>query len=175
MDRHHQFGPENDGKLLRLIEQAGIGRLKKYLRGEMLFWQDDPVDYVYIVRVGAIKVFSVSAEGKTYAQVKELGFLDVQQRLKQRLIELAQAHGIATANGIRIDLDITHEEIGELVAANHIPAAPPGLGKRQRRLWSSPPLRLVAVERQFQVYNRVVQSQGYFAQGIRLLVPDQQA
>jgi len=191
-------------RLLRLFEQAGAGRLKAFARGEMLFWQGDPVDYVYVVRSGNVKVFSVSTDGKTYAfgfagpgdilgasefllskpydymaeasengdaiaipsgqferlltanpelsisvmrklaqgvdkmvsQVRELGFLDVQQRLKQRLMELAQEHGIATAEGIRIDLDITHEEIGELVAANRATVtAYLNEFKRQGYLW----------------------------------------
>jgi methanogenic corrinoid protein MtbC1 len=176
------------GKLVRLLEQAGVGHREVRHKGEMLFWQGDPVDVIYVLISGTVKSFSVSAEGKTYtygfagpgdilgasefllvkeydtmaevaeacelitipardfeqefsqnpilaqilvrnlaksvrtmsSQVRELGFLDVQQRLKQRLIELAQEYGIVTKEGIRIDLDITHEEIGELVAANRV-------------------------------------------------------
>jgi methanogenic corrinoid protein MtbC1 len=175
-------------KLIRLLEQAGVGHREVRHKGEMLFWQGDPVDVIYVILSGAVKIFSVSSEGKTYTygyarpgdilgasefllakeydtmsevaeeceliailaadfeqqvsqnpllaqilmrklaksvrnmstQVRELGFLDVQQRLKQRLIDLAKEYGIATRDGIRIDLDITHEEIGELVAANRV-------------------------------------------------------
>jgi methanogenic corrinoid protein MtbC1 len=51
-------------------------------------------------------------------QVQDLSFLDVQQRLKHGLMRLADAHGLVTRRGVKIDLDITHKEIAELVAAN---------------------------------------------------------
>jgi methanogenic corrinoid protein MtbC1 len=51
-------------------------------------------------------------------KARELGFLDVQQRLKHSLINLAREHGIPTARGVKIDLEITQEEIGALIAAN---------------------------------------------------------
>ena len=52
------------------------------------------------------------------SRVRDLTILDVQQRIKSSLIELADEHGSITEKGIRIDLDLTHEEIGEMVAAN---------------------------------------------------------
>ena len=55
-----------------------------------------------------------AAEG----MVRELSFLDVQQRLKHSLIALAMEHGIRTKTGIAIDLKITQDEIGALVSAN---------------------------------------------------------
>jgi methanogenic corrinoid protein MtbC1 len=51
-------------------------------------------------------------------RVRELSFLDVQQRLKHSLITLANDHGIRTESGIAIDLKITQDEIGSLVSAN---------------------------------------------------------
>ena len=188
MIEDHQEATDLQGKLIRLLEQAGVGHREISHKGEMLFWQGDPVDDIYVVLSGTVKVFSVSPEGKTYtygfagagdilgasefllakeydsmaeatedceliaipsgdfeqqvsqnpiltqilmhklaksvrnmsSQVRELGFLDVQQRLKQRLIDLAEEYGIVTDEGIRINLDITHEEIGELVAANRV-------------------------------------------------------
>jgi methylmalonyl-CoA mutase cobalamin-binding domain/chain len=152
----------------------------------MLFWQGDPVEYVYLVKSGAVKVNSISQDGKSYAygvlgaggiigvtsllqciayesmaeviedaqviaiaaaefnqllwterqfsllvikklaqglsllasKARDSGLLDVQQRLKHRLIELARDHGSATEKGVKINLDLTHEEIATLVAAN---------------------------------------------------------
>lgn len=52
------------------------------------------------------------------SEVRGLSFMDVQQRLKHGLTRLADEHGIVTERGIKIDLDITHEEIAELTAAN---------------------------------------------------------
>lgn len=177
-------GPGDD--LLGLLGALHAGRPLRFARGAILHWQGDPVEAIYIVRSGAVKVFTTSPEGRTYTydilaagglagastyllgknhetqavaledtevlallpdeferllagnprfsllvmrclaqgtdslagKVRELGFLDVQQRLKHSLIDLAHRHGIATPQGIRIDLDITHEEIGALVAAN---------------------------------------------------------
>ncbi len=180
----HTADPGND--LLKMLEEEHIGQVRKMLRGRMLYWQGDPVESIYVIRKGAIKIFSTSQDGKTYTYgvigggemagvtscllgknheylaeviedaeviaiqtdeferllagnprfsllvIKKLAegmsslasktqdyiFLDVQQRLKRRLVELAREHGVVTEGGIRIDLDITHEEIGALVAAN---------------------------------------------------------
>jgi methanogenic corrinoid protein MtbC1 len=51
-------------------------------------------------------------------KAKEFGFLDVQERLKRTLIKLAEEHGIKTGSGTLIGLNITHEEMGDLIAAN---------------------------------------------------------
>lgn len=180
----HPVGSE----ILELVESYHIGKLKRYKRGNVLYWQGDPVERVFVVKKGAIKVFSISREGKAYtydilgvgrlvgamayllgaeheamaealedtdvlvippaeferllvsapffsvAVMRELahevrslsgkmrdhGFLDVQQRLKHSLMRLADEHGVVTENGVKIDLDITHEEIGQLVAANRV-------------------------------------------------------
>ncbi len=172
--------------ILELVESYHIGKLKRYKKGSVLYWQGDPVEHVFVVKKGAIKVFSISREGKAYTydilgvgrlvgamayllgeeheamaealedtdvlvippaeferllvsvpffsvvvmrelaqavrslsgKMREFSFLDVQQRLKHSLVRLAEEHGVATAKGVKIDLDITHEEIGQLVAAN---------------------------------------------------------
>ncbi len=41
-----------------------IGREKKYRKGEMIFFEDDPGDVFFIVLSGKVKVFKVSAMGK---------------------------------------------------------------------------------------------------------------
>jgi len=69
-------------------------------------------------------------------KIRDIGFADVQKRLKASLIELANAHGVVTDAGIRIDLDITHQQIGEMIAANRttITACLSDL-RRQGYLW----------------------------------------
>ena len=73
---------------------------------------NDPLFSVVVMRQLARAVHALSGK------VRDLGFLDVQQRLKHSLVRLADEHGLVTEKGVKIDLDITHEEIGELVAAN---------------------------------------------------------
>jgi CRP-like cAMP-binding protein len=51
-------------------------------------------------------------------KAKSHSFFDVLQRLKHSLIDLAVDYGIKTDKGICIRLDITHKDIGELIAAN---------------------------------------------------------
>jgi 5-methyltetrahydrofolate--homocysteine methyltransferase len=60
------------------------------------------------------------------SEVRDLCFMDVQQRLKRGLARLADEYGLVTERdgglvterGVKIDLSITHEEIAELIAAN---------------------------------------------------------
>jgi methanogenic corrinoid protein MtbC1/CRP-like cAMP-binding protein len=161
-------------------------RNKVYPRGAVLTWQGDPVEQIYVILNGAVKVWTLSPEGKTYAfgilgvgrligarsyllggvyesvaevsevselivippdefdralrfnqafslavikelareasevaeNARELSFLDVQQRLKHSLINLARDHGVRTEKGVVIDLNITQDEIGAMVSAN---------------------------------------------------------
>ena len=51
-------------------------------------------------------------------QVRDLTFIDVRQRLENVLLRLADEHGVDTEQGIRIELDITHQDIAEMIAAN---------------------------------------------------------
>ncbi len=180
-------GPTHpDQELLELVEASGLGAPRRLDRGEVLFWQGDAVEHVFIVRAGMVKEYSLLPEGQAYTfqllgpggltgatacllgkahesiaqaldeaevislspaefdrllstnpsfsalvmkrlaqgvqaiagKARDLGFLDVQQRLKHSLLELAREHGIPTQGGIQIEPELTHEEIGELVAAN---------------------------------------------------------
>jgi 5-methyltetrahydrofolate--homocysteine methyltransferase len=69
-------------------------------------------------------------------KMRDFGFLDVQQRVKSNLIKIANECGIVTERGIRIDLDLTQEEISEMVVANRttITACLSGL-RQQGYLW----------------------------------------
>ena len=175
-----------DSMLNKLALEIWPDRKRQYKRGTILFWQADPVDQIYIVVEGAVKISSISLDGKIYSfgilgagrligaksyllegvhesvaeviestsilvipltefdyalrtnreftsevmkelareasdisgKARDLSFLDVQQRLKHSLVNLANEHGIRTEKGVKIDLNITQEEIGDLVAAN---------------------------------------------------------
>ena len=191
--------------ILDLVETHHVGRLQRYNRGNVIYWQGDPVEHIFVVKRGAVKVSSISRGGKVYThgivgaghllgatayllgtdhesigeavedtdafaispaefeqllssdicfsaimmkelarathllsgKVMDLSFLDVQQRLKRSLARLAAEHGLVTEKGIRINLDITHEDIGALVAANRTTiTACLGELKRQGYLWN---------------------------------------
>jgi CRP-like cAMP-binding protein len=177
---------EQDLDLMRLIESIHVGQTRHYRRGCILYWQGDPVEAIFMIKKGAVKVSSVSTDGRTYTysvlgpgglvgaetlllgkdhealaeavedtevlsisakeferllredhnfcllvmrkmaqdvhlmanRMRAFNLLDVQQRLKSSLIELANEHGVVTEKGIKIDIHLTHEEIGEIVAAN---------------------------------------------------------
>jgi len=180
--------------VLELVEAHRIGRPERYKKGEVLYWQGDPADCVFVVRRGKVKVYCISLEGKAHthsilgpgrlvgatavllggehdsiaealedvdmfvispagfehllatnpffsmavmrelaqavrslsSEVRDLCFMDVQQRLKHGLARLADEYGLVTERGqglvtergVKIDLSITHEEIAELIAAN---------------------------------------------------------
>ena len=194
-----------ESNIIQLLEPHGIGQVQTYPLGSVLYWQGDPVDYVFLVKRGAIKISSLSRDGEVHTdgivgaghllgasayllgsehdstaetleeselllvaaqeferaltddprlsaavmrelaraarsmadRMRDLSFLDVQQRLKRSLVRLAQEHGLTTPRGIRINLRITHEQIGALVSANRttITACLNEL-KRQGYLWT---------------------------------------
>lgn len=161
-------------------------RTRPYKRGNVLYWQGDPVENLYVVQNGAVKISSISSSGKIYShgilgaghllgatdyfldgihettaevvdkssliiislaefqnlvehdpyfsasvmrelakeakvhfsKAQDLSFLDAQQRLKHSLIKLAEEHGLETDKGVEIDVNITHEDIAELINAN---------------------------------------------------------
>ena len=177
---------EMKSTLTNLAEKLWPHQKKQYPRGAVLYWQGDPVDRVYIILEGAVKISSISPEGRIFSfgifgaghligaqsylldgfhgdiaevveaaeiltlpldefdhalistqefssavmkelardasriadNIRDLSFLDVQQRLKQSLINLAQEHGVKTDQGIIINLDLTQDEIGTMVSAN---------------------------------------------------------
>jgi methanogenic corrinoid protein MtbC1 len=177
---------EMKSTLISLAEKLWPQRKKHFPKGSILCWQGDPVDRVYIILEGAVKISSISMEGRIFSfgilgagrligaqaylldgihefvaevveatellslpldefdhalitsqefssavikelardaveiadSVRNLSFLDVQQRLKHSLINLAQEHGVETAKGIIINLDITQDEFGAMVSAN---------------------------------------------------------
>ncbi|HOG47569.1 MAG TPA: cobalamin-dependent protein [Anaerolineae bacterium] len=175
-----------DANLIDAALEHWPQRVRPYQRGNVLYWQGDPVENLFVIQEGAVKVSSVSSAGKIcshgilgagrllgatdyfldgiheataevidralliaippsdfqgliardpgfsaavmrqlarearvhFSRAQELSFLDAQQRLKQRLIQLADEHGLKTDEGIEIGVSITHKDIGELINAN---------------------------------------------------------
>ncbi|GAC1567456.1 MAG: Crp/Fnr family transcriptional regulator [Ktedonobacteraceae bacterium] len=54
----------------------------------------------------------------TDEMVEDLIFLDVYGRVAKKLLELADAHGIKTESGIRIDVRLTQQELASMVGAS---------------------------------------------------------
>ena len=199
----HVYTQEDPG-LLSLLEANQIGQVRRFRKKHVIYWQGDPVEFVLVVRRGALKVSSITADGRkcTYGvlgagalagaesyllgkrhetltealedteaivilpeefrrllvidsrfslavmahlakdvhvltgRVRDFGLLDVHQRLKANLVELASDHGVITDKGIKIDLSITHEEIGEMLSASRTTITT-ALGelRRQGYLW----------------------------------------
>jgi CRP/FNR family cyclic AMP-dependent transcriptional regulator len=50
--------------------------------------------------------------------VEDLIFLDVYGRVAKKLLELADAHGIKTDDGVRIDVRLTQQELASMVGAS---------------------------------------------------------
>jgi len=51
-------------------------------------------------------------------QVRDLSFLDVRGRLRNCLARLAERHGVISAEGVAIDLGITHQVLAEMIRAD---------------------------------------------------------
>ncbi len=54
----------------------------------------------------------------TDEMVEDLIFLDVYGRVAKKLLELADAHGVKTEQGVRIDVRLTQQELASLVGAS---------------------------------------------------------
>jgi len=172
--------------ILELMQASLTDRLKQYKKGDVLYWQGEAAESVFVVKTGKIKLFPVSSKGKVHTydivgpgrlvgasalllgvehhsmaealedsevyvipqaefehllvsnppfsmafvrelaqmvqlltcQLEELSFLDVRLRLERCLTRLADQHGVASKQGITIDLDVTHQEIADMIAAN---------------------------------------------------------
>lgn len=56
-----------DREFLAQIEASGMGRVQYLTRGQVLHWQGDPVEYVYVVRAGSLKEYTLLPDGRAYA------------------------------------------------------------------------------------------------------------
>jgi CRP/FNR family transcriptional regulator, cyclic AMP receptor protein len=68
----------------------------------------------------AIKVLEALTKRlrNTDQMVEDLIFLDVYGRVAKKLLELADAHGIKTEQGVRIDVRLTQQELASMVGAS---------------------------------------------------------
>ena len=68
----------------------------------------------------AIQVLEVLSKRlrNTDQQVEDLIFLDVYGRVAKKLLELAETHGIRVADGIRIEVRLTQQELASMVGAS---------------------------------------------------------
>ena len=68
----------------------------------------------------AIQVLEVLSKRlrNTDQQVEDLIFLDVYGRVAKKLLELAETHGIQVADGIRIEVRLTQQELASMVGAS---------------------------------------------------------
>lgn len=175
-----------DSNLQNIIQEHWPERIRSYKRGNILYWQGDPVEHLFVIQKGVVKISSLSNEGKIYThgilgtghllgatdyfldgihettgevidrsmlipipilefqqlinrnsnfssivmremakearlhfiKAQDLSFLDAQQRLKHSLIKLADEHGLKTDGGVELGVNLTHEDMAELVNAN---------------------------------------------------------
>jgi CRP/FNR family transcriptional regulator, cyclic AMP receptor protein len=68
----------------------------------------------------AIQVMNVLSRRlrQTDAMIEDLLFLDVHGRVAKKLLDLAELHGIRTADGVRIDMKLTQSDLAALVGAS---------------------------------------------------------
>ncbi|MGH2516878.1 MAG: Crp/Fnr family transcriptional regulator [Ktedonobacterales bacterium] len=68
----------------------------------------------------AVQVMNVLSRRlrQTDAMIEDLLFLDVHGRVAKKLLELADLHGVRTAEGIRIELRLTQGELAAMVGAS---------------------------------------------------------
>lgn len=68
----------------------------------------------------AVQVMKVISQRLRQAdqQIEDLLFLDVYGRVAKKLLELSETHGVATTQGVRIELRLTQQELASMVGAS---------------------------------------------------------
>jgi CRP/FNR family transcriptional regulator, cyclic AMP receptor protein len=68
----------------------------------------------------ALQLLTMLAERirQTDSMVESLLFLDVHGRVAKKLLELAETHGVSTADGVRIEMKLTQSDLAGLVGAS---------------------------------------------------------
>ena len=68
MDDHFaRDADELDSEFLDQVESSRLGRIQHLSRGEVLHWQGDPVECVFVVRTGSLKEYTLLPDGRAYA------------------------------------------------------------------------------------------------------------
>ena len=55
----------NAPDIVEMVEAKGFGIVKRYRQGEVLFWQNEPVNRLFLVKTGSIKTCTISEGGKS--------------------------------------------------------------------------------------------------------------
>ncbi len=58
------MGTSTPLEMIDVIEAKKIGVAKRFRPGKVLFWQNDPVDYLFLVQSGKVKTCTLSEDGK---------------------------------------------------------------------------------------------------------------
>jgi methanogenic corrinoid protein MtbC1 len=175
-----------DVNLVDLALEYWPKQVRSCMRGSVLYWQGDPVETLYVIQKGVVRISSVSSAGRMsshgflgrghllgateyffggihvstaqviddtslvvvplsefegaiarnrgfsaivmrelaksakglFLKAQDLSLLDVKQRLKHSLIELANELGLETQEGVEINTNISHEDLAQLINAN---------------------------------------------------------
>ncbi len=69
MTQDHLVGEavELDRVFLEQVEASHLGRLRRIARGEVLYWQGDPVEAIFVVSSGSLKEYTLLQDGRVYA------------------------------------------------------------------------------------------------------------
>ncbi len=99
-------------KMLRILEARGVGRIRCLSQGEVLFLQDEPVEWVYFIKRGRVKSQAISEAGKGRA----FGIWGRGHTLGLTAFVLGQNHlFVATAWDDVELLAVTPDEIAQLL------------------------------------------------------------
>ena len=82
----------------------------------------DFMDFLEQRPAAAMPIFGVLADliHRLTEQVEDLAQLDVPRRLERKLLELAQAYGHQTAEGIRIDVRLNQTELASMIGTTRV-------------------------------------------------------
>ncbi len=69
-------------------------------------------------------------------QIGDIFFLDLPARLARVLLNLAEQHGVPTADGIRVDISLTQTDLAEMTGATRV-SINKALGRFRREKWVS--------------------------------------
>jgi CRP-like cAMP-binding protein len=69
MTQDHPAGDvvELDRMFLEQVEATHLGRLRSVARGEVLYWQGDPVEAIFVVSSGSLKEYTLLPDGRASA------------------------------------------------------------------------------------------------------------
>ncbi len=61
-----EIGQNQRLNILELIEESHSGRLERYEKGDVLFWQGEPGEYAFVIKKGKVKIYPISDRGKSH-------------------------------------------------------------------------------------------------------------